>query len=161
MPDFVACIEQFLSTFSPDEVAVMRQAFQRILRGRPARCAEVASALGMPVSAVEAIVARLGERGTMSVDAETGEIVGARGLSLRPTPNRLLVNDQPLYTFCAVDAVGIPAGLEVDARVESHCHACGAPLVVTLTKDDVIQAPSGTVVWATERDLSRPLHTHT
>jgi alkylmercury lyase len=80
---------------------------------------------------------------------------------LTETPHRLVLSGQPLYAFCAVDAVGIPAALELDARVESRCHGCGMPLLLTLTRGAVTQAPPGTVVWATERDLSRPLHTYT
>ena len=161
MPDFVEGIEQFLQSFSPEELAVTRGVFRRLLDGYSTRLETLAVALGMPPTVVKTAAARLVERGTMALDAETGQLVGARGLSLTKTPHRLALNGPQLYAFCAVDAVGIPAALELDARVESHCRACGASVVLTLTKGVVTEAPSGTVVWATERDLTRPLHTYT
>lgn len=161
MPDFLEGIGQFLQSFSPEEVAVTRAVFRRLLDGRATRPETLPVALGLPLAVVEAVVARLVERGTLALDPGTGELAGARGLSLTQTPHRLTVNGRQLYAFCAVDAVGIPAAFDLDARVESHCHGCELPLVLTLTKGVVTEAPSGTVVWATERDLTRPLHTYT
>ena len=161
MPDFLESIEQFLQSFSAEELAITREVFRRLLDRRPTRPETLAVTLDLPPSVVEAAVARLVERGTMTVDPETDELVGARGLSLKETPHRLAINGRQLYGFCAVDAVGIPAALELDARVESRCHACGTPLVLTLKKGAVTEAPPGTVVWATARDLTRPLHAYT
>lgn len=161
MPDFVEGIDQFLERFSPDEVAVMRGAFQGLLKGRATRPHTLSVVLGMSPIVVETVVARLVESGMLARDPGTGEIVGARGLSLTETPHRLVLGGRSLYAFCAVDAVGIPAALELDARVDSHCHGCGRPLVLALTRGVVTDAPAGIVVWATERDLNRPLHTYT
>jgi alkylmercury lyase len=161
MSDFLEGIEQFLQSFAPEEVALTRVVFQRLLDGHATRPDGLAGALGMTPAVVAVAVDRLVERGTIAVDPETGDVVGARGLSLGETPHRLTLNGRRLYAFCAVDAVGIPAALEADARVESRCHGCGAAVSVTLNKGIVTEAPPGVLVWAAERDLTRPLHTYT
>lgn len=161
MPDFLDGIEAFLQSFSPEEVAVTRAAFQELLRGRSTSVKNVARVLTLPAPAVETAVARLIERGTMARDAETGEIVAARGLSLTKTPHTLTLDGHQVHAFCAVDAVGIPAALHLDARADSRCHLCGAPLTLTFANGVVSEAPTGIVIWATERDLTRPLHTYT
>jgi hypothetical protein len=161
MPDFLDGIEAFLQSFSPEEVAVTREVFQGLLRGRATRVEILASTLNLPAPVVETAVARLVERGTMARGAETGEVVAARGLALTETPHTLTLDGRQVHAFCAVDAVGIPAALHLDARADSRCHLCGAPLTITFTDGVVTEAPAGVVIWATERDLTRPLHTYT
>jgi predicted transcriptional regulator len=161
MTDFLAGIEAFLQSFSPEELAVTREAFQGLLHGRATRVESLASRLNLPGAVVETAIARLVERGTMARDAETGEILSARGLSLTETPHTLTLDGRQIHAFCAVDAVGIPAALHLDARAESGCHLCGAPLTITFIDGVVTEAPPGVVIWATERDLTRPLHTYT
>jgi alkylmercury lyase len=161
MADFLEGIDEFLNTFSAEELAVTREAFRAILNGEPAGVERLATALHLPLTVVNAAVARLVERGTMALDPATGEVVAARGLSLAKTVHRLAIAGRLLYTFCAVDAVGIPAGLERDARVESRCHGCGQPLTLTITKGVVTEPFDGIVIWGAERDPTRSLHTYT
>lgn len=169
MADFLEALEDGLARYSGDEMAVARQAFGELLGGRPASIAGIARGLGAPRLRVEAIVARLVERGTVTLDREGDTIVGARGLSLTPTAHRLTVLPRPpeaggarqLYAFCAVDAVGIPAALALDAHVESQCHLCGAELALTLTGGAVARAPADLVIWAAEHDPARPLRDYT
>jgi hypothetical protein len=161
MADFVEEIERFLASFSPDEEVVTRYAFRAILAGQPATVAELPAAVGLAPEAVEAAVSSLIERGAMVVDPETRRITGARGLALTETCHRLFLEGRPRYAFCAVDAVGIPAALGTVARIDSHCHHCRVPLSVVIQDRTPISDPSGVVIWAVERDLSRSLRAHT
>ncbi len=161
MAHFVGEIDDFLASFSPEETAVARHAFRAILDGEPATAGELPAALGLSPVAVEAALARLVERGAMVLDPHTERILGVRGLSLLETAHRLKLDGRQRYAWCAVDAVGIPAGLGADARVESHCQPCGAPLVLELRQGAVAETPDRMVVWAVERDLSRSLRAHT
>jgi alkylmercury lyase len=97
----------------------------------------------------------------MLVDDETRTIVGARGLTLRPTRHALVMSGRRLYTFCAIDALGIPAALCADAEIASRCHGCAAPVALTLRAGVLVDAPAGTVIWAAERDPARSLREHT
>lgn len=161
MADFAEEVEQFLASFSPEEIAVSRHAFRAILDGRPATVAELPAAAGLPQAVAERAVGRLVERGIIVVEPKTDRIVGIRGLSLVETNHRLALERRQFYAFCAVDAVGIAAALEVDARIESRCHHSEAPLALELRGGAVTEAPEGMVIWAAERDLTRSLRAHT
>lgn len=161
MADFVGEIEQFLGSFSPEESAVLRHGFRAILDGQPATAPELPAALGLPAAVVKAAVQRLTERGIIVVEPETERIVGARGLSLSATSHCFTLEGRRLYAFCAVDAIGVPVALRVDATVESRCHHCRVPLTVHLKGGAVVHAPEGMVIWAAERDWSRSLRAYT
>ena len=161
MTDFLEEIERFFASFSPEEVSVSRYAFQALLGGEPAKLAELPAVLRLVPAAVSSAVSRLVERGVLVVEPETGRILGVRGLSLTETGHRLSLTGRHFYAFCAVDAVGIPAALRADARVESHCHHCRAPLAIELLGETLTATPEGTVIWAVERDLTRSLRAHT
>ena len=61
-----------------------------------------------------------------------GRVVGIAGLTLEPTKHRLVLDGQGLYTWCAIDAVGIPAALSLDAQVTTSCAHRGATLSVRI-----------------------------
>jgi Alkylmercury lyase len=65
-----------------------------------------------------------------------GRIAGIHGLSARPTPHRIAHADQVIHTWCAFDAVGIPAALRLDARATTTCPTCGRPLEVSFTEGE-------------------------
>jgi hypothetical protein len=159
MTDFAAEIEAFLASFSPDEAAVMRHTFRAILAGAPVTVADLPAASGLPGPAVGDAVRRLLERGTLVM--EDGRITGSRGLSLTETSHRLVLAGRPRYAFCAVDAVGIPVALGVDATVDSRCHHCHRPLRLEIRDGAITEAPPGLTIWAVERDLTRSLRAHT
>lgn len=76
-----------------------------------------------------------------------GHIVGA-GLSLRPTPHRLLLaNGSVLYAWCALDALMYPPFLGVSVQVESPCSGTGDIVQVRLSISAVEEVvPAETVV---------------
>lgn len=152
-------IERFLASFSPEEVAVMRHAFRAILDGAPATIEDLSVGTGLPRRTADEARQRLLERGTLV--EEDRRITGARGLSLTETPHRLTLDGSPRYAFCAVDAVGIPVALGVDAAVDSRCYHCGRPVHLWIHGGTIVDAPPGLVIWAVERDLTRSLRAHT
>jgi hypothetical protein len=64
--------------------------------------------------------------------SEDGRIVGAGGLSLTEGPHRLRFGPREFRTWCAYDAMGIPAALAVDAEVETTCGVCGRALLLSM-----------------------------
>ncbi|MCH8047982.1 MAG: alkylmercury lyase [Planctomycetes bacterium] len=76
-----------------------------------------------------------------------GNIVGILGLSQRPHPHHFQVNGRKLSTWCAWDALFLPALLGQTAEVESTCPATKASIHARITPDKVenIQ-PSAAVV---------------
>ena len=161
MTDFLDGIDEFLEGFTPEERAVSQAVFRRILDGETTQRETLAAVLDMAPAVVDATVARLVERGTLARDQASGNIVGARGLTLAETGHRLTIDGRALHAYCAVDAVGIPVALGRSARVESRCHVCGRPLDLTIERGTVVDAPAGAVIWAAERDLGRSLREYT
>jgi hypothetical protein len=78
------------------------------------------------MATVEALV--LG--GRLELD-DQGVVVGVHGLAARPTPHRIEHAGGVVHTWCALDAIGIPAALALDAAAVTTCPACGAALRVT------------------------------
>ncbi len=90
---------------------VLQEAFHLIRGGRVATDATLAARTGLSLETVGAARARLQEDGRIVYAAGAGGVIGAFGLSLLPTPHALSLDGRPLFTWCALDAVGIPAGL--------------------------------------------------
>lgn len=79
-----------------------------------------------------AVVAALRRRGLIVIDAD-GRVAGIHGLSTEPTAHRITHAGGDLATWCAFDAIGIPAALSLDAHTHTNCPACGRSLQVTFT----------------------------
>jgi hypothetical protein len=79
-----------------------------------------------------ATVDALQQRGLIVVDTD-GRITGIHGLSTTPTPHRIAHAGGDTYTWCAFDAIGIPAALRLDAQTRTACLACGRHLDATFT----------------------------
>jgi hypothetical protein len=69
--------------------------------------------------------------GRLEVD-EHGVLIGVHGLVTRPTRHRIAHTEGTVNTWCALDAIGIPAALGIDADAITSCPACEAELRVTL-----------------------------
>ena len=63
---------------------------------------------------------------------EAGRVVGIHGLTLRITRHRFDVAGRHRNTWCAFDAVGIPAALGLDAVAVTDCPTCGARVTVEI-----------------------------
>ena len=92
--------------------------FAALWRGRPMRSEEIHTDLAIAAAA-------LARQGRAEVD-DHGSIVGIHGLTLRSTRHRFEIDGLARHTWCAFDAVGIPAALGLDAVAHSDCPACGA-----------------------------------
>lgn len=114
----------------PDTEAVVRRAaFWSILRGDALEENTLAREIGRSRADVGAAIERLVSAGRIRRDA-AGRIVGSAGLSLERTRHRLILDDAERFTWCAIDAVGIPAALGISAAAETTCVHCGRGLRV-------------------------------
>jgi len=77
--------------------------------------------------------AELVRRGRAEVDDE-GRLVGVHGLTLRSTRHAFVHASRTHWTWCAFDAVGIPAALGVDAEARTTCPACDCSLLVPIRR---------------------------
>lgn len=127
---------------------VRRTTFRAVLRGAAPTVDEIAAAAGRSREVVAAALDRLIGGGHAAVDPD-GHVVAVGGLSLVPGRHRLRLGDRDFHTWCAIDALGIPAALEVDAVATSWCAWCGTELSIRLTGGRS-EAGSSVVAWDPE-----------
>ena len=113
--------------------AVRVAAFARLRAGSPVSPAELAEDTGLPADASGAALAELVAAGAANVD-ERGRIVAAAGLSLVPAAHELFMDGARFWTWCAFDAVGIPAALRLDALARTRCGQCAEPIEVGIRR---------------------------
>lgn len=130
----VADVASGLLATLPDAVAVVRRAaFTRLRADRaPATPADLAADTRLDVADVRDALDALVGTGTATL-GEGGAVTAVGGLSVLPAAHQLLLGGDPFWTWCAFDAVGIPAALRVDAVARTRCGHCGTRLDLTLT----------------------------
>ena len=149
-------LESIDTDMTADEQAIRKAAFHAILAGEAIDQAGLVAATGFAPETVDALLDGLTGRGLVVVEPDSGHVVGSWGLSSVPTDHRLRIRGRTLYTWCAEDAVGIPAALGEDASVASRCHLCGAPVNVEMVAGQVAQAvPLDVRLWVTAGEVGR------
>lgn len=119
------------SALSPDEASVVRTAFEVLRAGVRPAIEELTKPSGLQQFKVDEIVEAFVSIGRAQLDEE-GRISGIVGLTLDPTRHRIQLEGTELFTWCAFDAIGIPAALGSDAVVSTVCRQCGEPIEVEI-----------------------------
>ena len=84
------------------------------------------------------VLPRLLETGRIEVDNEQ-RLRGIHGVTLEATPHQIRHGGSHVHTWCALDAIGIPAALGMDAEATTSCPRCGRPLRMRIVEG----APDG------------------
>lgn len=122
-----------IATLPAAPAAVRRAAFTRLRHGDVAGVDALAVDTGLTGAAVREALAALVGTGAAALDVE-GQVVAVGGLSVVPAAHELLLDGRQFWTWCAFDAIGIPAALGVDALARTRCGHCDARLEVTVTE---------------------------
>lgn len=103
-----------------EEVATIREAGFRLLyeTGRPVPLSALASASGYSVEQVEEILASPALAGRLGRDSDMN-LAGIVGLSVEPTRHEIRIGDERLWTWCALDAVGIFSAMKASGTIYS------------------------------------------
>ena len=120
--------------------------FHALWKGRTPTVDELGGANG---TALDEAVAHLRAGGRIQLTTDGHRVLAVHGLTHRPTRHRIEHPAGRVNTWCALDAVGIPAALGIDARAITSCPACEGELVVTLV-DGEPEPLSGAVLWYPE-----------
>ena len=124
-------------------------AFWAIFDGTQAALALLAERTSLPLENVRAVLDALEERGAITRD-DRGIVTGSHGLSAVPAAYALVLDGRARWVWCAEDAVGIPAALEMDAEASGACAVCGGPIVLRVRGGRPDDQPAR--VWLTSAE---------
>lgn len=116
-------------------------------RTRPSAARELAEGLGVPLDEVRASLERLAAAKALVLQPESREVLMANPFSAVPTPFAVLAAGRLYFGNCVWDALGIPAMLGRDGRVETSCACCGEAMSLEV-RDGSLAAGEGVVHFA-------------
>ena len=99
--------------------------FSVVANGRPPTTAETAHAFGRKKPEIADAYRRLHDAHALVLVADSTEIWMANPFCFAPTPHRVTAGGRTWTGTCAWDALGIPAALHGDGRIDSACACCG------------------------------------
>jgi hypothetical protein len=110
--------------------AVQYHGLASLLRGVASSTKEISDASGVAFTEIEQGVQGLSDVVRIEVDGD--RVIGVAGLTLTSTHHELRLPEVAMHTWCALDAVGIPAALELDAAIRTSCPHCHTPIDVVV-----------------------------
>lgn len=113
--------------------------------GRPPTPDDLAAELGVAITDVRSSLGRLADAHALVLQPGTSSIWMAAPFSAVATPFDVAVGDRHYFANCIWDALGIPACLHVDARIDSSCPDCAEPLRLEV-RDGALQEPADGVL---------------
>jgi hypothetical protein len=96
-----------------------------------------------------AVVEAQKHAGRLEVD-DAGLLVGVHGLVARTTRHRIDHAAGAVHTWCALDAIGIPAALAIDATAVTSCPTCDVELRVELRESEPVDTEEPLRLWLPE-----------
>jgi hypothetical protein len=105
--------------------------------GEAPSAADVATAIGEDQDAVAESFSRLAHAHVLALRPGTREIWMAHPYSAVPTTFRVHTERASAFANCIWDALGIPAMLATDARIETACPDCGETLELRVEDGDL------------------------
>jgi hypothetical protein len=114
--------------------------------GRAPSVAEMSSDLRAPLRKIGSGLKRLAETHAFVLQ-ENGELWRAAPFSAVPTAFPVHVGKASWYGNCIWDALGIPAMLHKDARIDASCGCCNYEMPLRVTNGKLL-APKGTIHFA-------------
>lgn len=115
-----------------DRFQISYAAFRSILDGEALAIPALGTHTDLASEVVDDLVPLMLSEGRLRSSDDGEHVTGAAGLSLEPSRHTLHMNGREYGVWCALDAVGIPAGLDADAVVESSCSVTGETLRIEI-----------------------------
>lgn len=115
--------------------------------GLPPAIGDLAGRLDMPAAAVLQSLERLAAAKALVLQRESREVLMANPFSAVPTPFAVHARGRLYYGNCIWDALGIPAMLQADARIEASCGCCSEAMRLSV-EGGVLLPAAGVVHFA-------------
>lgn len=144
-----------------DRFHISYAAFRSILNGHAPTPDELSRMTPLQTDETRELIGKMIDEGRLRLDQNQDRVIGAGGLSLEPARQSLTIGDRTFGTWCALDAVGIPAGLDVDAVVEATCDDTGDPVRIEISAG-TITVQSLDPLWITlvPASVAMSVYTH-
>ena len=113
--------------------------FSVVANGRPPTTAQTAEAFGLAEPEIADAYRRLHDAHALVLFSGTTEVWMANPFCFAPTPHRVMAAGREWTGTCAWDALGIPAALHGDGRIESECACCGEPVALEACEGELIE----------------------
>ncbi|MBA3476545.1 MAG: hypothetical protein H0T10_07320 [Actinobacteria bacterium] len=101
--------------------------------------AEVAASTRLPEDEVAAAYQRLHEAHALVLQPDGSGIQMLNPFSAVATANRVEAGGRSWFANCAWDALGVPAALHGDGRIESACPDCGETLELEVRDGELVR----------------------
>ncbi|HZP94626.1 MAG TPA: alkylmercury lyase MerB [Burkholderiales bacterium] len=125
--------------------------YRLLAGGRSVSPARLASSLNRPVEDIQRVLGRW--PGVFYDDA--GAVIGFWGLTVKEMRQRLELNGNTVYAWCAWDTLFLPALLDATANIASRCAQTGEPVRLTVSPGRIESVdPASVVVSFLEPDES-------
>jgi hypothetical protein len=108
---------------------------------QPPAIHEVAQRFRLSLTQVEAIYLELDRRHAFFLEPGTMEVRIANPFSAAPTGFQVKAGGVTYWANCGWDALGIPAALHADARIEAACAHSGEPILFTVQGGELAPTP--------------------
>jgi alkylmercury lyase len=125
----------------PIQEAIVKQVFPRLLNGETVPVQHLSQWFSTAGDELQKVIQQMIDKGAITIRDD--HVTGIGGLSVEPTRHQLKTQDQTLYTWCAVDAVGIPGAFFLDAQVESTFMDTGEAFTIVFSEGKIVEIPSG------------------
>jgi hypothetical protein len=110
---------------------------QIIRREKSPTVADMAKGMACSTKRIWASLSRLSE-GHAFMQQDNGELWRAAPFSCIPTPFPVRVGKRSWFGNCIWDALGIPAMLGEDARIEASCGCCNYEMLMEVTRGRLV-----------------------
>jgi len=136
------------STAEDQDISVRAMVYDvAIHTGVPPSIRELSKRLELTAGSVRESLERLAVGKALVLQRDSREVLMANPFSAVPTPFAVHANARLYYGNCIWDALGIPAMLQSDARIESSCGCCGESMELTV-QEGVLAECDGVVHFA-------------
>jgi len=115
--------------------------------GIPPSVHELSRRLELTPGTVRESLERLAAGKALVLQRDSREVLMANPFSAVPTPFAVYANDRLYYGNCIWDALGIPAMLKIDGRIDCSCGCCGESMQLEI-RGEVLAPVAGLVHFA-------------
>ena len=119
--------------------AIQRFGLSSLVGGEAATVAQISEWSGLTTDEVRSGIEGLRRAGRIETTDDL--VVGVGGITLNQSVHALRLPEASVHTWCALDAIGIPVALGLDAEIHTTCPQCGDRLHVTVADEAVDDKP--------------------